>query len=211
MKRFLFVFVILCLVVAVAPLAVIADEGVCNDVAYHEGIFVSASIHGGKISAGSSLLIEARKTVDGDWRESVVHLRISQYNEWEPARNLDIDATFVVPIDPDWLEVSCDLGWGGLDTVVEVYDRANNRMVPVEIHLDLYGLGDYWYEESTYYFKRDAAQGLRGYVSIPGIFYTGDFENWWQPVMCSTYPDCPWWTGNLRSISAHNFSTQWPG
>lgn len=44
--------------------------------------------------------------------------------------------TIPLPGDPDNVEVSRDLGWGGLDTVVQVYDNATQAMIPVEIHLD---------------------------------------------------------------------------
>jgi hypothetical protein len=43
-----------------------------------------------------------------------------------------------IPLDYDWLAVSNDLGWAGLDTVVSVYDRISNSYVPLEVHVSLF-------------------------------------------------------------------------
>jgi hypothetical protein len=51
------------------------------------------------------------------------------------------DQYVTVPLDPDWLEVSDDLGWGGLDADVQVYDAISNSYVGVRINLDVYATG----------------------------------------------------------------------
>jgi hypothetical protein len=45
-----------------------------------------------------------------------------------------------VPIDPDFLSVSTDLGWAGLDASVVLHDSISDADVPVEIHLSLFAV-----------------------------------------------------------------------
>ncbi len=40
-----------------------------------------------------------------------------------------------MPDDPDWISVSDDLGWAGIDTIVPMLDRNSGEMVDVEIHV----------------------------------------------------------------------------
>jgi hypothetical protein len=76
--------------------------------------------------------------------------------------------TVPVPGDPDNVEVSRDLGWGGLDTIVTVFDAVTQKNVPVELHV-------YWWATSRVYpkggrFVRDAR--IEGTLKYPG--YTWD-------------------------------------
>ena len=48
--------------------------------------------------------------------------------------------TVDVPVDPDALAVSDDLGWAGLDASVTLHDAATNRDVPVDLHLSLFAV-----------------------------------------------------------------------
>lgn len=48
--------------------------------------------------------------------------------------------TLNVPGDPDSFELSRDMGWAGLDTRVYAFDRAHNRFIPIDIHLDWYAI-----------------------------------------------------------------------
>ncbi len=45
-----------------------------------------------------------------------------------------------MPDDPDWISVSDDLGWAGIDTIVPLLDRNSGEMVDVEIHVYWWGL-----------------------------------------------------------------------
>jgi hypothetical protein len=69
-----------------------------------------------------------------------------------------------VPLDYDWLAVSNDLGWAGLDTVISVYDRISNSYVPLEVHVSLFATfrafenGDRFQRNST----RGYASGQMG-------------------------------------------------
>ena len=40
-----------------------------------------------------------------------------------------------MPDDPDWISVSDDLGWAGIDTIVPLLDRNSGEMVDVELHV----------------------------------------------------------------------------
>ena len=40
-----------------------------------------------------------------------------------------------VPGDPDWMSVSDDLGWAGIDTTVYLLDRNHGQMVRVDMHV----------------------------------------------------------------------------
>lgn len=120
---------LLVIVLAALPIsAAFAEESVSV-----EGIYVS--LNRGFTIGNVQIQLNAVKTVDGDNRESEVHFMYQSFG-------YSVDATFIVPIDADYLEVSDDLGWGGLDTLVWV-TRTNNLTgeqdeVPLEIHLDLY-------------------------------------------------------------------------
>ena len=41
----------------------------------------------------------------------------------------------LMPDDPDWISVSDDLGWAGIDTIVPMLDRNSGEMVDVELHV----------------------------------------------------------------------------
>jgi|GEM_PF-1866860 len=199
MKRFLFISLVVCCLIAIVPLTVVAQEGGCTDVAYHEGL-VFGGVGGNNIGL-YRYEIWGRKTVDGDWAESQLHVFISGPTVWDPV-NLElilgvrVDDWVTLEGDPDWLEVSCDLGWAGLDTVVEVYDQTSDSYLPLEIHVDLYGkTGNYDYDGSMY-FVRDAKP--YGTIDMPGFSYS------------ISYADGPVPPGHIRA-GGQNFSTQWRG
>ncbi|MBK8023086.1 MAG: hypothetical protein IPK19_17090 [Chloroflexi bacterium] len=85
---------------------------------YREGLYVNR-LEGHNIGA-TSVEINAVKQVEGSFRQSTVHITANFGGEplWQVRYALD--ATFTVPDDPDWLEVSDDLGWGGMDAEVQV-------------------------------------------------------------------------------------------
>jgi hypothetical protein len=155
-----------------------------------------------------SLTIEitATKRVDGAWRQSEVHISY-HYNFFAGKRNFD--ATVLVPGDPDLLEVSKDLGWGGLDTTIQVQwrrvDCVQNpnticgpeyvETVPVELHVYLFANEAYRQEGGL--FKRNAnlvnpTTGVMGTVKTPTHLTTLTL-------------------GQGMHSSGYNFSDQFPG
>ena len=95
------------------PYAAVAQE----DETYSEGL--NLIIHRNAPTEGLiGMRLLTEKEVSGDWRESQVSLLTSFWDasgQWH-----SVNTTFVVPEDADWLEVSDDLGWSGLDTQVWV-------------------------------------------------------------------------------------------
>ncbi|MBX3062829.1 MAG: hypothetical protein U0528_11825 [Anaerolineae bacterium] len=126
------------------------------------------------------ITLDAIKRVDGKWRQSEVHISY-HYNYVDGSR--DFDATVVLSGDPDQLEVSKDLGWGGLDTVIQVQWRRVDctisptrvcgaeivETIPVEIHVSLWANESYIQDGG--YFKRNAhldpTSGVKGTIQTP--------------------------------------------
>jgi hypothetical protein len=175
--------------------------------AFMEGFYVIS-----RESHHNSLTIEinAVKRVDGNWRQSEVHI---SYHYAYVDGTRDFDATVLVPGDPDLLEVSKDLGWGGLDTTIQVQWRrvdcvfGPNRTcgpavletVPVELHVYLWANEPYRQEGGL--FKRNAnlspsnqypTGGVKGTINTP--HHLTRFESWF----------------GMHS-SGYNFSDQFPG
>lgn len=152
------------------------------------------------------ITVDAIKRVDGRSRRSEVHITY-HYAYVDGSR--DFDANVVLDGDPDNLEVSRDLGWGGLDTVIQVQQRRVDcvfnpdrvcgpeivEVVPVEFHIAVVA------NEPTYQdgnlFKRNAtlnpaAGGVSGTISVPGRVHSLAL-------------------GQGLFSSGYNFSDQFPG
>jgi hypothetical protein len=169
------------LMVLVLPLTAAAAP-----VAYREGIDVYLAR--GYTIAHINLDLRATKLVDGGYRNTEIDIEFNDYF-WT------IDQTVVLPGDPDNLDVSRDLGWGGLDGVVWVWrqnrETGVRERIPVEFHLDLYATAS----NSTYgggYFNRRA--DVQGTVKIG----TRTIEFNMPP-------------GSANYEVGYNFSDQWPG
>jgi hypothetical protein len=67
-----------------------------------------------------------------------------------------------VPIDPDYLSVSRDLGWAGLDASVTLFDAAKNRTVPVDVHLSLFAVSGTTMQDGRFVRTALAASDLPG-------------------------------------------------
>jgi hypothetical protein len=81
---------------------------------------------------------------------------------------VDVD----VPVDPDYLSVSRDLGWAGLDASVSLHDAATDRDVPVDIHLSLFAVTGTTEDAGVF------ARGARAASDLPGTpfgLFTADF------------------------------------
>jgi len=147
-----------------------------------------------------SVTIDAVKHVDGKWRRSEVHI-VYDYHFYDGTRNFD--ATVVLDGDPDMLEVSRDLGWGGLDAVVYVQWRRMTctpsphtcqpevvETIPVELHIAVFTEGPV--AESGGYFTRNALGHPGGVV---GTIKTPDHQHTFEGLISGGY----------------TFSDQYPG
>ena len=175
------------------PLVVVAEP-----YAYAEGIHVAFNEgHHQSIDAE----IHATKWVEGNWRQSEIHIRFD-YAYVDGERH--IDQTVTLAGDSDWLEVSKDLGWGGLDGIVWVqqrridcwFNQSGSRVcgaeyvetVPVEIHLSLWANRRFTY--SNGYFVRPSM--VKGSVKIADWLIVMSMQ---QGIFASGY----------------NFTDQYPG
>jgi hypothetical protein len=145
--------------------------------------------------------IHATKRVDGKWRQSEIYIR---YDYGSPTGYRHIDATAILEGDADLLEVSSDLGWGGLDGVIRVqqrradctFDSNGNHVcspeitetISVEIHWDLWANASY--QESGDLFTRNAR--VEGSVKIADQLFEFSPTTRFQ-------------------ASGYNFSDQYPG
>jgi hypothetical protein len=152
-----------------------------------------------------TITIDAIKRVDGQWRQSEVH--IAYHYAFVDGRR-DFEATVILSGDPDTLEVSKDLGWGGLDTVIQVQQRRVDcvftnesrtcgaeivETIPVELHV--YIVPNEPYREEGGLFKRSASAisaSVTGTIKTPQRLTTLNLG-----------------TGMLSS--GYNFSDQFPG
>jgi len=152
------------------------------------------------------ITIDAIKRVDGRSRQSEIHI---SYHYAYVDGSRDFDANVVLDGDPDNLEVSRDLGWGGLDTVIQVQQRRVDcvfnpdrvcgpeivEVVPVEFHITV-APNEAYHQEGNL-FKRNAnlvppAGGVGGTISLPGRVH-------------------PLALGQGLFASGYNFSDQFPG
>jgi hypothetical protein len=169
--------------------------------AFAEGIYISSSESHHR---SLSVTINAIKHVDGKWRQSEVSISY-HYSFYDGTR--DFDATVILDGDPDLLEVSKDLGWGGLDTVIYVQWRKVVCVVapthscqpevvetiPVELHLAVFTEGAV--EQSGGWFTRNAPMrpgGVVGTIKTPDKLTNIEI-------------------GQGMISSGHTFSDQYPG
>lgn len=82
--------------------------------------------------------INALKSVDRSVPSRTSNFQIYVTSGVTPANTVNTligPVTVAVPIDPDYLSVSRDLGWAGLDATVSLYDSAVQANVTVAVHL----------------------------------------------------------------------------
>jgi hypothetical protein len=104
--------------------------------AYWEGVYI------GRTTAASDdnpiadvIRVCAEKSVDGDWRQTVVRFYYTAYDYNTGQYTRQISTTAVLYEDPDGLEVSDDLGWGGLDGQIVVFDQVDGQNHIVQFHM----------------------------------------------------------------------------
>jgi len=150
--------------------------------AYTEGVHFEMSI----FHAGTGVKVTATKHVDGKWRQTEV-----QIESW-----MGYDALFtgtaLLSEDPDGLEVSRDLGWGGLEGQITMPIFHHTDMHVIEFHVSQLAR-EAAYTDTPPYFTRNAT--LDGYILLDGRMWM-DFR---EP------------TPSNVTESAYNFSDQWPG
>jgi hypothetical protein len=165
----------------------IAAVSYAND-AYSEGVYFLNRTFGPNHS--ERIEVTAVKNVDGGWRETVVHFYCHEGFRNQTTRH--IDTTAVLAEDPDGLDVSEDLGWGGLEGQITVYDEVSGQYHVVEFHVSMPASEtSYWEDPNSWYFNRNAS--LEGYILLDGVVFR-DFSRTWN-----------------SSETTYNFSDQWPG
>lgn len=152
--------------------------------AYTEGVHFEMLVR----NVGTGVKVTATKSVDGKWRQTVV-----EFVAWD-RYEADLNGTSLLGEDPDGLDVSRDLGWGGLEgQITTTYPHHSDTHV-VEFHIWLPASeSGYTQDATTGYFKRNAS--IEGYILRDGQMWM-DFRG----------PTAP----NVVE-SAYNFSDQWPG
>jgi hypothetical protein len=122
---------------------------------YTEGVHFEMLVR----NAGTALKVTATKSVDGKWRQTMVDfLSFTGYET-------DLYGTAVLVEDPDGLEVSRDLGWGGLDGQITVPSKWGKENHLIEFHMWFpYSESSYIQEGAT--FKRSAS--IEGYILRDG-------------------------------------------
>ncbi len=174
--------------------------------AYREGIQVH--MNEGYYPDQYVINLRAVKLVDEDYRHSTVEFHFA--NNMRSGRR-EIDTVFTVPLDADYLEVSEELGWGGLYAVVwatmytyDVSGAVTTSRVRLEFHLELYyTAANSVYRDGLFYRSAD----VRGMVKIGSIRHV----NFDQPngVVCPVVEPTPVCFGHRDY--GYNFSDQWPG
>jgi hypothetical protein len=160
MKRLLLTLLFgLCFALLVVPVS--AQDG------YQEGLEVSEGY--GSSFGGGGLTLRATKVIEGN--NVYTEVRLFRWSQIWGCETVHVDTVVRLPGDPDWLEVSNDLGWGGLDGAVWVQRRTRTyhsyfpctytetaETVPVEIHLNVVARSGYAFD-GTNYIRRGDVQG----------------------------------------------------
>lgn len=110
-------------------LTVVAQE---RTTTYEEGLHFHKS--SGYTIAHTELTLHGTKYVDGNQRYTEV--TVTCHSGGYIPRTFS--GTGILPGDPDELEVSNDLGWGGLNGTIMMLNTHDGQSVPVEVHLSVY-------------------------------------------------------------------------
>jgi hypothetical protein len=127
---------------------------------YTEGI--SFSLRRGSGIAFFTLRVSASKVVQNGSAVSQVY--INYYGPGTSPSRVLINETVTLPGDPDLLEVSEDLGWGGLNNQVWVTDQTTGAKIRVRFNLNLFALSPQQSEDTVFFRNAD----VRGTVRIGG-------------------------------------------
>jgi hypothetical protein len=133
--------------VALTVLALPVSAGAASSGGWQEGFVLkpdratACGLQGGGFRITE---ITATKSFDSRGRVQSSRFEFRATSGITPAGTVSADigpVTVDVPGDPDYLSVSRDLGWAGLDASVSLMDKAVGHAVPVEIHLSLFAIG----------------------------------------------------------------------
>lgn len=177
MKRFMLIVLVLVAVMAIA--APLPSVACCEPEAWVELVRARSYVPGEGV-----IDFTVEKTVDGDWRQSLLHIVIDGPGIFVNTPLIALEG------DPDWASVSEDLGWGGLDTVVRIYNSRGHTWHTMEIHIDNYAntsIVRVW-EDSGFWYR---TARVKGYVLLDGEMFR-DFnlpyeENGW--IGSTAHPD----------------------
>lgn len=180
-KRLCLTAALLMIVTLLAPFEVSAAP------AYAEGLTFGASNHP-NASAATSITLKATKRVDGNWRQTTIEFG-KGCHRCTPFRGVGI-----LNGDADGLDVSRDLGWGGLDGQALLVDAATGEQHLYEFHLRSSATERaYTEDEASGYFQRPTL--IEGVILVDGV------QAWHFPFT-GTY---------AHAVYGINFSDQWPG
>jgi hypothetical protein len=157
-KRLLILTIVLSLIVPafISRTPVLAQEGTWQ-VGFH--LYLLTDFY-----HGTSVTLDAVKTVT---QTPQGRIKSAQYDidiHGSPSAWIFNATGVLVPEDPDWLSVSRDLNWAGLDATVDLYDSVSNTTMPVEIHAYLWDTSEVYLENGVY--MRQAR--LEGAITHPG-------------------------------------------
>jgi hypothetical protein len=163
MHRFVRRLTLLLVFVLLGTVVVLPASAQATQTTYREGI----SVHQSSVSRVSNpphINLTATKHVNGG--NAYTEVRLDVFYGGGPYKT--INTTVRLPGDPDELEVSNDLGWGGLNGTVWVQQSTQTcqdyyhmsgcaitsvETVAVDIHLAVYGSGNAQFD-GTYYRRR---------------------------------------------------------
>ncbi|MCL4251954.1 MAG: hypothetical protein KJ065_27630 [Anaerolineae bacterium] len=166
-----------------APMIVTAQEE-----AYAEGIYFSTFFGPPSASSQIGFSLRATKQVDGDWSQTTIIISMGGH------RVRYRTYTGVLDGDPDGLEVSEDLGWGGLDGQAMLVDSGTGIAYLFEFHLQSVASESAYTENPTnWYFERPSV--VEGVILVDGVVT-------YQFPVGGTY---------AHAVYGINFSDQWPG
>ncbi|MCL4251953.1 MAG: hypothetical protein KJ065_27625 [Anaerolineae bacterium] len=174
-------------VLLAAPVTVSGADQAYTEGVYFRQIYSESGLY-------ERLEVTAFKQVDGDWRDTTVNFMYRMESGTQQIHYVFTISDYELNEDPDELEVSDDLGWGGLGGQILIYDYVGQQYHLVEFHISMFA------SEPAYRplprgrgFGRNAY--LDGYILMDGEL--------WKDFRVPTTPD--------TTEYAYNFSSQSPG
>lgn len=176
------------LAVLLMMLPLVSSTPVSAAKAFAEGITFSVSTHP-NASAATYLSLTATKRADGSWRQTSI-----EFWQMNCCGRGGFIGRGILNGDPDGLEVSRDLGWGGLDGQVTLVDINTGEQRLYEFHLQSNASQrDYTEDPATWYFDRPSV--------VTGVIMRDGAVVWTFPLTSPAY----------HEVTGVNFSDQWPG
>jgi hypothetical protein len=164
-NRWLKIILVTLVLLMLLPLTVsaVADDR------YNEGFYIY--LRRGTNEAYTALDLNAVKEVRGSTSTSILYINYD--GPGAGGTRVRIVEQITLPGDPDWLEVSADLGWAGLDRTVWMTNQTTGQPVRVRIHVDLYATSPTYSDNAAYFRRAD----VQGWVRIDGRTIGFDMPN----------------------------------